>query len=98
MADVNKALYWVLVLGMTFSISLFVIGLLAYALPSVQQYSQPILIAGTVVLIATPVVRTLVGTMAFLMNKEMRAAIVAGLVFLVLMFSVFLGFVLHFQV
>jgi hypothetical protein len=98
MADVNRALYWVLVLGMVFSISLFSIGLFAFAVAPLQQYSEPTLAAATVVLIATPVVRTLVGTVAFLMNKEMRAAMVAGLVFLVLMFSVFLGFVLHFQV
>jgi uncharacterized membrane protein len=98
MADVNRALYWVLVLGMIFSTSLFVLGMLAFALPPVQQYSEPALMAASVVLIATPVMRTLVGTVAYLMNREMRAAVVAGLVFLVLMFSVFLGFVLHFKV
>jgi uncharacterized membrane protein len=98
MTDVNRALYWVLVLGMVFSISLFVLGLLAFALPPFQQYSEPALTAATVILIATPVMRTFVGTVAFVLNREMRAALVAGLVFLVLMFSVFLGFVLHFQI
>ncbi len=98
MADVNRALYWVLVVGMVMSTSLFVLGILAYAVPSVQEYSEPTLMAATVILIATPVMRTVVGTVAFLMNREMRAALVAGSVFFVLMFSVFLGFVLHFQI
>ena len=98
MADVNRALYWVLVVGMVISTSLFVLGILAFAVPSVHQYSEPTLIAATVVLIATPVMRTLVGTVGFAMNGEKRAAMVAGFVFLVLMFSVFLGFVLHFQI
>ncbi|MGA1975856.1 MAG: DUF1634 domain-containing protein [Conexivisphaerales archaeon] len=96
MADVNRALYWVLVIGMTISSGLFALGLAAYAIASLEQYSEPVLFSATVVLIATPVVRALVGTIAFTMNRQMRAALVAGTVFFILMFSVFLGFVLHF--
>jgi uncharacterized membrane protein len=98
MGDVNRALYWVLVVGMVISISLFVLGLAVFAVPQLQMYSQPVLTAAAVVLIATPVTRTLVGTIAFAMNRDMRAALVAGSVFLVLMFSLFVGYVLQMQI
>jgi len=96
--EVNRVLYWVLVVGMLTSTSLFVIGLAAFAIPSVSGYSWSILTAGAVVLIATPVTRTFAGTVMFSVNGEKRSAMVAGFVFLILMLSVFLGFVLHFKI
>jgi len=96
MADVNRALYLVLVTGMVTSTSLFVIGLAAYAVTSFRQYSELVLTVATVALLATPVTRTLVGAVTLAIDRERRSALVAGVVFLVLMLSVLLGFVLHF--
>jgi|GEM_PF-5100318 uncharacterized membrane protein len=95
--DVNRALYYVLVSGMVMSTGLFVVGLVLQAAPGLQPLSWPVLYAATVVLIATPVTRTFVGTLAFAYNREGRQALVSGTVFAILMLSIFLGFVMHFS-
>ncbi|HVP23429.1 MAG TPA: DUF1634 domain-containing protein [Conexivisphaerales archaeon] len=80
---------------MAVSTFLFVGGLVLFALPPVRQLSEPVLMAATIVLLATPVTRTLVGAVAFAANGERRSAAVAGIVFLILMLSVVMGFVFH---
>lgn len=97
MIDVNRALYYVLITGMVVSTTLFVLGLVAAAIPSLQAYADFVLLAATVTLIATPVTRTLVGFLVFAYNRDVKFALVSGAVFLVLMVSVTLGFVLHFS-
>jgi uncharacterized membrane protein len=97
MVEVNRALYWVLVVGMVASTSLFVLGLLTYAIASLQRYSEEVLLGATVVLLATPVTRAFVGTAMFTWNGDRRAAMVAGVVSLILLLSIVLGFVYHLQ-
>jgi uncharacterized membrane protein len=93
--DVDRALYYVLLTGMFLSTGLFVAGLVAFAVPSLSGYSGGILMAATVALIATPVTRAFVGTISFWLNRDLRLAMVAGLVSLVLILSVLLGFLFH---
>jgi uncharacterized membrane protein len=95
---VERVLYVVLLVGMVLSTSLFVLGLVAYAVPSVQGYSETILMVATMILLATPVTRAFLGAIVFALHGEMRSSLVAWVVSLVLFLSVILGFVLHFQI
>ncbi len=94
MADINRVLYWVLVVGMVCSTSLFISGMVAFAVPTLQTYSEPLLTVAALVLLATPVTRTFIGTATFALNREKKSAIVAGIVFSVLLLSMALGYFL----
>lgn len=52
---------------------------------------------GTIILIATPITRVFVSIVVFSINKERKFVLVTTIVFTVLMLSLLLGFVFHFN-
>lgn len=118
LADLNKSMYDVLIIGMILSTLTYVVGLILFFVqhpqpleatlvqyPSVGAWwqdllsfqSAAVLTLATVILIATPITRVFVSIWVFAANRDGRFVMVTVVVALILLASMALGYVGHFQ-
>jgi len=118
LADLNKSMYAVLIIGMIFSTLTYVVGLILFFVQNPQpleaslvQYasvgawwqdllslqSAAVLTLATVILIATPITRVFVSIWVFAANRDRKFVMVTAVVALILLASLALGYVGHFQ-
>ena len=116
MVNLERIMYYVLMVGMISSGALYVIGIALFVaqnpgastpLPNFNQATfmtdlvslHPIafLTIGTIVLIATPITRVFVSIVVFSINGERKFVLVTAFVFSVLMLSLLLGYLFHFN-
>jgi uncharacterized membrane protein len=91
--EVERAVYLVLTAGMIMSFSLLSIGILLDLL-GVKIYSTFIL-AGTLILVLTPMARVVATIIAFSSSREFYNAAVATIVLFFMILGILFGFVLR---
>ncbi|ACB07503.1 DUF1634 domain-containing protein [Candidatus Korarchaeum cryptofilum] len=91
--EVERAVYLTLTAGMIMSFSLLSIGILLDLL-GVKIYSTFIL-AGTLILVLTPMVRVVAAIIAFSSSREFYNAAVAIIVLFFMILGILFGFVLR---
>jgi len=91
--EVERAVYLTLTAGMIMSFSLLSIGILLDLL-GVKIYSTFIL-AGTLILVLTPMARVVAAIIAFSSSREFHNAAVATIVLFFMILGILFGFVLR---
>lgn len=94
--DINRPIYWVLVIGVIIS-AIFFVGsfLMAVFLPAQANLSLSLAFVGAGVLIATPYVRMVVAIGAFSINKEYKFTILSIIVLAIMVVSFLFGVFFH---
>lgn len=96
MLDINKPIYWVLVIGVILSsIFLATSFMIAILLPEQEGLSLQLAYFGAGVLIATPYVRMTIAIGAFSINREYKFVILSIIVLVIMMTSFLFGVFFH---